>query len=200
MTKYRTITVWMGAAQSIAPVYRSSMRRIGELLAENNITMVYGIGDEGMMGATFQGVRNKNGRVIGVTTQKLLDLQCRDKSVFKPEEITVVENLAVRKAKMMQLGEAILAGPGGWGTIDEVSDFAVAIQTKEIDKKPLIFLNFNNFWTPFRELLFRMLQEGTLNQDKIDFIEFVDEPDEIFNALEEVQNRLDAAKKAKEKK
>ncbi len=190
MKKYQAITVWAGASAAISSIYREPMRRVGELLAENNITMVYGIGDEGMMGCAFQGVRNKNGKVIGITTQKLLELQCRDQSIFQPEEITVVENLAVRRAKMMRLGEAILVGPGGWGTLDEVSDFAVTIQTGEINRKPLIFLNFNRFWEPMRELIFNMLQDGTLNQDKVDYIEFVDTPEEIFTALEKIENRL----------
>ncbi len=195
MNKYHTITVWAGAASSISSVYREPMRRVGEILAENKITMVYGIGDEGMMGSAFQGVRNKNGKVIGITTQKLLDLQCRDLSVFHPDEITVVQDLAERKRRMMTLGEAILVGPGGWGTIDEVSDFAVAIQTKEIEKKPLIFLNFNHFWNPLGGLLFNMLQDGTLNQEKIDYIEFASEPEEIFKVLEKVENRLRAEEK-----
>ena len=80
------------------------------------------------------------------------------------------------------------------------SDFAVSIQTGEIQKKPLIFLNFNNFWAPFGEMLFNMLQEGTLNKDKTDFIEFVNEPSELFDAIEKVQNRLDAAVNKKSKK
>lgn len=195
MKTYKAMTVWAGAAASISSVYREPMRRVGEILAENNITMVYGIGDEGMMGAAFQGVRNKNGKVIGITTQKLLDLQCRDKGVFHPDEITVVDDLADRKRRMMQLGDAILIGPGGWGTLDEVSDFAVSIQTKEIAKKPLIFLNFNHFWDPLGSLLFNMLQDGTLNQDKIDYVDFASSPEEIFEVLEKVENRLAAAEK-----
>lgn len=197
MKKYRRITVWAGAAASIAPVYTASMRRVGELLAEKGITMIYGIGDEGMMGAAFQGVRNKNGKVIGITTPKLLQLQCKDPSVFKPEEMIILDSFPERKLKMMHLGEAILVGPGGWGTIDEISDFAVTIQKGEIEKKPLVFLNFNNFWSPFQELLFNMVQDGSLNQDKTDFIEFINEPEEIFEALDKVQNRLDAACKKK---
>lgn len=200
MKKYQTITVWAGAAATISPIYHEPMRQIGEMLAEKNITMVYGIGDEGMMGCVFQGVRNKNGKVIGITTEKLLELQCRDQSIFQPGEITVVDNLAERKAKMMHLGEAILVGPGGWGTIDEVSDFAVAIQTGEIEKKPLIFMDFNHFWAPMREMVFNMLQDGTLNQDKVDYMDFIDTPDELFMMLDKIENRLAAEKKVGPKK
>lgn len=189
--KYKKITLFASASGAISSVHHTPMRQTGELLAENGITMVYGVGDEGMMGSAFQGIRNKNGRVIGITTPKLLELQCRNQTVFKPEEIKVVDTLEERKMRMFELGEVILVGPGGWGTIDEFSEFAVKIQTGEIHKKPMIFLNFNEFWRPLQELLLNMLQEGTLNQDKVDFIEFVEHPDEIFEAIEKVQNRLD---------
>lgn len=197
MKKYKKITVWAGAASTISEVYREPMQQIGELLAEKKITMVYGIGDEGMMGAAFQGIRSKGGKVIGITTQKLLDLQCKNPKLFKKGEIEVVSSLSERKRKMMELGEVILAGPGGWGTMDEISDFAVSIQTGEIKKKPLIFLNFNNFWAPMGALLFKMLHDGTLNKDKTDFIDFANSPDEVFSVIEKVQNRLDAASKRK---
>ncbi len=192
MIHYKTITVFASASGRVSSVHHAPMRQVGELLAEKGITMVYGVGDEGMMGSVFQGVRNKNGRVVGITTEKLLELQCRDKSVYRPGEIKVVENLSQRKKEMFQLGEAILVGPGGWGTIDEFSEFAVLIQTGDLPKKPMVFLNFNEFWKPLQELILNMLQEGTLDQDKVDFIEFVDQPDEIFNALDKVQARLDA--------
>lgn len=200
MKKYKYITVWAGAAPTISACHHKPMHEIGQILAQNKITMVYGIGDEGMMGAAFQGVRSKKGKVKGITTPKLLELQCKDPNLFQKGEIEVVDSLSERKRKMMELGEVILAGPGGWGTLDEISNFAVLIQTGEIKKKPLIFLNFNNFWAPFGELIFNMLQEGTLNQDKVDFIDFANSPEELFDVIEKVQIRLDAAKKVKQKK
>ncbi len=194
MKTYKTITVFASASGSVASVHHAPMRQTGELLAEKGITMVFGVGDEGMMGSVFQGVRNKNGKVIGITTQKLLELQCRDQSVYNPGEIKIVKTLSERKMEMFRLGEAILVGPGGWGTVDEFSEFAVTIQTEEIEKKPLIFLNFNDFWKPLQELILNMLQEGTLDQEKVDFVEFIDHPDEIFDAIEKVQNRIDGNK------
>lgn len=197
MKKYKMITAFAGAAPTISSFYYEPMRRTGEVLAEHGATMVFGIGDNGLMGSMFQGVRNKNGSVIGITTLKLLELQCKEPTVFGLGEIKIVPNLSRRKMDMFQMGEAILVGPGGWGTIDEFSEFAVLIQTGEVQRKPMIFLNYNHFWEPFRALMLNMLQEGTLNQDKVDYVEFVDQPDEIFDALEKVQNRLDAKYKKK---
>ena len=195
MHNYKMITAFCGAAPSISSVYHEPMRRTGEVLAEHGVTMIFGIGDNGLMGSMFQGVRNKNGSVVGITTLKLLELQCKEPSVFKLGEIKIVPNLSRRKMDMFQMGEAILVGPGGWGTIDEFSEFAVLIQTGEVKRKPMIFLNYNHFWEPFRALMLSMLQEGTLNQDKVDYVDFVDHPDEVFDVLEKVQNRLDAKQK-----
>lgn len=194
MKKYKTIAVFGSASGSTSSVHNQPMRLVGELLAEKGIVMAFGVGDDGMIGRVFQGVRNKNGRVVGVTTQKLLSLQCKNPDVFHAGEIEIVQTLSARKRKMFELGEAILVGPGGWGTIDEFAEFAVTIQTGEIPKKPMIFLNFNGFWDPLRHLILNMLQEGTLNQNKVDFIDFVREVDEIFPAIAKVQKRLDAAR------
>lgn len=195
MTKYQAITVFCGAAASISSALHEPMRRTGEVLADHNATLVFGIGDDGLMGSVFQGIRNKNGRVMGITTLKLLELQCKDPTVFRLGEMKIVSNLSHRKMDMFQMGDAILVGPGGWGTIDEFSEYAVLIQTKEVKKKPMIFLNYNGFWEPMRALMLDMLQNGTLNQDKVDYVDFVDTPDDIFPTLEKIQTRLDAKQK-----
>ncbi len=193
--KYKSIAVFGGASSTISSVYHEYMRRTGELLAEQGITMVFGIGDEGVMGSTFQGVRNKNGKVLGITTLKLLELQCKDPTVFNLDEIKVVPNLSRRKMDMFQISDALLIGPGGWGTMDEFSEFAVLTQTGDVPKKPMIFLNYNGFWRPMQELLLNMLQEGTINQSRVDYVDFVDTPEEIMPALERAQNRIDAHQK-----
>ncbi len=193
--RFKSVAVFGGASPSIASVYHEPMRRTGELLAENGMRMVFGIGDEGLMGSSFQGVRNRNGKVLGITTLKLLELQCKDPTVFHLDEIKVVPNLSRRKMDMFKISDALLIGPGGWGTMDEFSEFAVLTQTGDIEKKPMIFLNYNDFWKPMQELLLNMLQEGTVNQSRVDYVDFVDTPDEIMDALERVQNRIDANKK-----
>lgn len=195
MKKYKMITAFCGAAPTISSVYYEPMRRTGEILAEHGATMIFGIGDNGLMGSMFQGVRNRDGRVVGITTLKLLELQCKNPGVFRLGEIKIVPNLSHRKMDMFQMGEAILVGPGGWGTIDEFSEFAVLIQTGEVARKPMVFLNYNHFWEPFRALMFSMMQEGTLNQDKVDYVDFADTPEDVFPVLEKVQNRLDAKHK-----
>ncbi len=188
--KYKKIAVFSGASKNIIPLYQEPMRQIGELLAKNKITMIFGIGDNGLMGSSFQGVRNKNGKVLGITTKHLLELQCSDPSIFKKGEIELATDLSDRKYRMFEKCDAVLVGPGGWGTLDEAAEFATLVQVGEIKKKPMVFLNFSNFWGPFKTLIFNMLQDGMLSQNKVDFIDFIDNPEDVFTVLEKVQSRL----------
>lgn len=190
--KFKAITVFCSASGSTAPLYGEYMRRVGEILAEKGVTMVFGGGDEGMMGKVLQGVLNKNGKKRGIITEKLFALECHNPSVYQEEELIRVTSMAERKAKLFEMCDAILVGPGGWGTLDEVSEYAVTVQLGEVKRKPMLFLNFNNFWKPMMDLTLNMLQDGTLDNNKVDFIDFVNDINGIFPALEKIQERIDA--------
>lgn len=194
--KFDKIAVFCGSSPEICPKYNERMFQLGQMLAQKGSALIFGIGDEGLMGQVFRGTRSENGYVIGVTTQKLLDLQCKDESIFNHNaEKIVVENLSVRKDKMIQDADAILVGPGGWGTYDEFSEFAVMVQIGTTKRKPMIFLNFDGFWNPIKEHIQRMLEEGFINEFKNNFISFVDTLDEVYPALEKMQKEIDAYQK-----
>lgn len=191
-SRYKAITVFCSASGSTSSVHRGPMREVGEELAKRGITMVFGGGNEGMMGRVLEGVKNKDGNVLGIITRKLLPLELKDPSVYKEGELMVVETMSERKHYLFEKCDAIFVGPGGWGTIDEISEFAVTVQIGDLPRKPMIFLNFNDFWKPMKEMVLNMLQEGTLDKDKVDFIEFADTLEEAFEELDKVQARIDA--------
>ena len=193
--KFKSVTVFCSASGSTSPIYAEYMRKVGEMLAERGITMVFGGGDEGMMGKVLQGVLNKNGEKRGIITEKLFALECHNPSVYKEEELIRVNTMAERKAKLFEMCDAILVGPGGWGTLDEVSEYAVTVQLGDVKRKPMLFLNFEDFWRPMIQMTLNMLQEGTLDHNKVDFIDFVNDIDGIFPALEKIQERIDSREK-----
>ena len=189
--KFDKIAVFCGSSATIDEKYNLPMETTGGLLAENNSALVFGIGDEGLMGAVFRGARAKGGYVIGVTTQRLLDLQCKNIHEFDNNaEIVIVDNLNIRKMKMIEDSDAILIGPGGWGTYDEYSEMAVQVQIGGVKRKPMIFLNFDGFWNPIKEHIGKMMQEGFINDFKNNFIEFVDAPEDVYPALEKLQEKI----------
>ena len=189
---FQKITVFGGASKTINGDYAPEAFRLGELIGQKGATLVFGIGDNGMMGEVFRGALSQNTPIRGITTEKLLDLQCEDPSLFKEGEIEIVPNLSVRKKQMFLEGDVMFILPGGWGTIDEFSEFAVLIQTGEIMKKPLVFINLSGFWSPLKEQLERMYTDGCVNEARLDFVAFADSVEDAFIKAQEIQDKLDA--------
>lgn len=184
------IAVFAGASASINPEFNEKMIKVGKLLAKNKKVLVFGIGDEGMMGAVYRGTRSAGGKVIGVTTPRLLELQCKNPEEFEPGEIEIVATLSVRKAKMFTVADAILIGPGGWGTLDEVFEFCVLTQIGQIPQKPVVFLNFDGFWNPIKEMIQTMLKHKTIRPELCEFIAFVEDPDKLFPTLKTLEKKI----------
>ena len=149
--EFKSMTVFCGASKGINPNLFPAAFRLGEIIGNEKMKLIFGIGDNGMMGQVFRGALSKNAQIEGITTKELLELQCEDPSLFKPGEIMIVPDLFVRKFMMFKDGDIITVLPGGWGTIDEFAEFAVTIQTRQIMKKPLIFVNLDGFWDPLKE-------------------------------------------------
>lgn len=187
---FKRITVFGGAAKSIDTQYNDAAFKLGEIIGQNNMQLVFGIGDNGMMGQVFHGALRECASIRGITTPKLLELQCENPGLFKEGEIEIVPNLSVRKFKMFEEGDVMLILPGGWGTLDELAEFSVLIQTGEIPKKPLVFINLNGFWDSFKEQLKRMYEDGALNKEKADYVGFVDTVEEALPEAEKIYHRL----------
>ena len=187
---FKRITVFGGAAKSINNQYNDAAFKLGEIIGQNNMQLVFGIGDNGMMGQVFHGALRECASIRGITTPKLLELQCENPGLFKEGEIEIVPNLSVRKFKMFEEGDVMLILPGGWGTLDELAEFSVLIQTGEIPKKPLVFINLNGFWNPFKEQLKRMYEDGALNKEKADYVGFVDTVEDALPEAEKIYHRL----------
>lgn len=199
-TKFKSMTVFCGASKGINPALFPQAYRMGEIIGENKMKLVFGIGDNGMMGQVFRGALSKNAPIEGVTTKELLELQCEDPTLFKEGEIVVVPDLFVRKFMMFKDGDIITVLPGGWGTVDEFAEFAVTIQTRQILKKPLIFVNLNGFWNPLKDLLKVMRDNGCVNNTRLDFVAFVDNVDEVLPKAEQIASTVcaDEIEKVKE--
>ena len=190
MSKYKAIAIFGSSSDDIDPKFRKPVFETASLLAREGITMIYGVGDTGLMGESYKGVRSENGKVLGITIPSLLQKQCADPSIFKEGELQVVETLHDRKHLMMENADALLIAPGGWGTLDEIASQGVHAKIGDRTEKPMIFLNFDGFWNPLKNLLQHMLDHGTAKAEQLAFIDYADTPDQIFAAIERVRHRL----------
>ena len=188
---FKKITVFGSASNAISKKYNDQAFKLGELIARNNSTLVYGVGDTGMMGQVFHGLLKECGAVRGITTQKLMELQCDDPTLFKDGEMVIVDDLSTRKFMMFDEGDMMVILPGGWGTMDELAEFCVMIQTGRIRKKPMIFVNLGGFWNPMKKQIKQMYKEGCINDSRIDFVAFVNKVEKVIPKANEIVEKLE---------
>lgn len=140
---FKTICVFCGSADGLEQSYYNAAFEMGKTLAERGITLVFGAGRTGMMGALAEGVLSKKGQIIGVVPLGLESPQLVYTTGLT--RIEVVENIQIRKARMNELADAFIALPGGFGTMDELFEVLTWSQIG-LHKKPAAFLNTNGYY------------------------------------------------------
>ena len=149
-SKIRSICVYCGSADGLDNDYYKNAYQLGELLAKEDITLVYGAGKTGLMGAVADGVLNHYGKVIGVVPELLNEPQLIHANLTKLE---VLPDMHQRKARMSELADAYIALPGGFGTFDELFETLTWAQIG-IHNKPIGLLNINHYsWTISNNLI-----------------------------------------------
>jgi uncharacterized protein (TIGR00730 family) len=138
----RSLCIYCGSSPGALPEYTAAARTAGELLAARDITLVYGGGSVGLMGAVAGGALSAGGRVIGVMPQHLIDREVAHPGLT---ELHAVSSMHERKLKMADLSDAFVALPGGVGTLEEIFEVYTWTQLG-IQSKPCAFLNVAGYY------------------------------------------------------
>ena len=155
----RFICVFCGSKAGAHEGYIELAREVGTLLAQRDITVVYGGGRVGLMGALADAALAAKGRVIGVIPQMLLD---REVGHADLSELHVVRTMAERKEMMGALSDGFLTLPGGTGTMDELFEAWTWTQLG-LQRKPSGLLNYCGYYDPLVSFLDRAVAEGFLD-------------------------------------
>lgn len=181
------ITVYCGSCEGNNAKYRQAAAAWGEWLAAHHITLVYGGGSSGLMGILADAVLAAGGRVIGIIPVFMMDKENVHQNLT---ELQLVHTMAERKARMLELGDACIALPGGPGTLDEIAE-AIALARLERHRKPCVFFNAGGYYEQVRDLFDHMVQAGFLSETGRDKIHFADSLQDIQTILQ--QQNKDAA-------
>jgi uncharacterized protein (TIGR00730 family) len=154
----RTVCVFCGSSPGDEPHYVELARRTGELLARRGITLVYGGGRVGLMGALADAVLGCGGQAIGVIPQMLLDKEVGHSGLT---ELRVVQTMTERKLRMGDLSDAFIALPGGIGTMDELFEVWTWSQL-ELHRKPCGLLNYRGYYDALIAFLDHAVDQGFL--------------------------------------
>lgn len=145
----KSIGIFCGSSVGGNELYTTEAAKLGKLMAEKEIELVYGGGNVGLMGIIADAVVEKGGKSTGVITNFLLDKELGHQRITRME---VVESMSERKNLITHLSDAFIAMPGGFGTLDEVMGVLTYFQLG-ISEKPVGFLNVNGYYNSLIEFL-----------------------------------------------
>ena len=169
------ITVYLGANAGNDPALAQATAELGRWIGESGNTLVYGGSASGLMGVLAKSALAAGGKAIGVEPQFFIDEGYEFDGLT---ELIVTRDMSERKAKMIELGEAFIALPGGTGTLEEIAEVMSKVSLRHLSA-PCILYDLNGYYEPLRELLRRMIDAGLSSVERQRGIYFAANLDEI---------------------
>lgn len=179
MNEVKSVCVFCGASNNVEEKYLKEGVKLGKMIAERKLHMVFGAGDCGMMGAVANGVLDNGGTSTGVFPRVLEGLE---KEHMRLTETIIVDDMHTRKMTMFEKSDAFIILPGGFGTMDETFE---VITWKQLNthKKPIVLYNYNGYWNNWMALTDQFISEGFASQKTRTLYDIVDTLDEVFEKL-----------------
>lgn len=157
-------------------MFEEHTRKMGKILAEKNVTVIYGGGNRGLMGAVANAALENNGKVIGIIPELLASFENQHDGLT---ELHIVDSMHSRKIMLYEKCDAAVILPGGYGTLDEVFELLTWNQLN-IHNKPIFFLNTNGFYDHLIAHIDRMHQEEFLYYHPNEKMTILSKPEDII--------------------
>ena len=174
------ITVYLGENEGNDPALKAAVRELGTWIGESGNSLVYGGSKSGLMGELAESVLAAGGTVTGVEPQRFVDEGFLYDAIT---ELIVTPDITERKTKMIELGDAFIAFPGGTGTLDEIAEIMSKVALQDLDA-PCILYNLNGYYHGLKILLDHMITMGLSSEEKLQGIYFASDLSEIKKILE----------------
>lgn len=174
-----SVAVFCGSAPGHDPALMDTAYDAGRVIAERGLTLVYGAGGGGLMGAVSQGALDAGGRVIGFIPTLMVEREWGRRDLTEFHE---VDTMHTRKAGMAQAADAFLTLPGGLGTLEEIFE-VWTWHTIGYHRKPLGFLDVGGFWQPMLNAVRGLADAGFIRPSVLDDIVVEPTIDAALDAL-----------------
>lgn len=182
----KSVVVFCGSSAGNEPAYVQQAYELGQALAKRGLTLVYGGAKVGLMGAVADGALQANGKVIGVLPYFLQQKELAHNDLT---ELILVDTMHERKTKMNELSDAVIALPGGFGTMEELFEMLTWGQLG-LHRKPVGLLNTNGFYDPLLQLAQTMNSKAFLTTENKEMLLHSNRIDELLVKLEQYQPPL----------
>ncbi|MEL6484084.1 MAG: TIGR00730 family Rossman fold protein [Bacteroidota bacterium] len=156
----KRLAVFCGSSSGTEPIFEKEAQTLGQTLAKENIELVYGGANVGLMGALANATLSEGGKVIGVIPAFL---KSKEIAHLGLTELHIVASMHERKTKMNDLCNGAIALPGGFGTLEELFEMLTWGQLG-LHQKPVGLLNVNGFYDDLVQLMDTMVEKGFLKE------------------------------------
>jgi hypothetical protein len=174
------VCVYAASSSQSHPDFQADAYALGKHLAENGCTVVYGGGSSGSMGAVADGALHAGGEVIGIIPRFMQELEWGHSGVTRLE---LVEDMRERKHRLLANSDAVVALPGGCGTLEELFE-AITLKRLGLYFNPILLLNTRGYWSPLLDFMQRnVIDERFMNPDHARMWSRVDRVDEVVPAI-----------------
>ena len=175
------ITVYLGSTYGNDPDFKTKIIELGTWIANNHHTLVFGGSNTGLMGELANSTLNAGGKVIGVEAQMFVDEGVYMDNLTK---LYIEKDIADRRTRMIELGDAFIAFPGATGTLEEISEILSKISLFQLQCS-CIFYNVNGYYDHLKAFLQHMIDCGLSTPKQQQNIYFLDSIDEIAKVLKD---------------
>ncbi|PVX52650.1 hypothetical protein C7377_0980 [Balneicella halophila] len=175
------IAVYCSSSDAIADKYFADARKVGKAIAKAGHTLLYGGTFMGLMGALAKENMKYGGKRVGVICEKIIDMEG---VVLDDENLLTVETLSLRKAKLVELADAHVVLPGGFGTLDEAMSILAMKQVGE-SEAPVVFLSTDGFYTSLQLQFQKFYKEFFAGENFKEAYHFINKVEELCELIAE---------------
>lgn len=183
------ITVYLGANEGNTPALKAAVQELGRWIGESGNALIYGGSRSGLMGALADSVLAAGGEVTGVEPEFFVKGELQHDGLT---ELIVTKDMSERKTKMIELGDAFIAFPGGTGTLEEIAEVMSKVSLKHLTA-PCILYNLNDYYDGLQTLLRHMTEMGLSSPERQEGIYFAKDLSEIREIIKNQRSNVTIA-------
>jgi uncharacterized protein (TIGR00730 family) len=176
----KKIAVYCASSSKIDPAFFEAAERLSKILVANDFHVVTGAGSVGLMGKVADAVLEANGKITGIIPEFMTEVEWNHKGI---KDLVVTQTMAERKHLLYSNTAAVIALPGGCGTLEELLE-VITLKRLGLYHQPILILNTKNFYAPLRQMLERCVEENFMATEHLKMWQFIDEPEDFMAAFE----------------
>lgn len=175
----QNICVYCASSTQSRPVYFKAAATLGKILAENNFRLIFGGGARGLMGKIADSILEHGGEAVGVMPSFMMDVEWNHPNVT---EMILVDTMHQRKEKLAQMADAVVALPGGCGTMEELLE-VITWKRLGLFTQPIVICNIEGYFDPLIAMLERSVEEQFMRPEHLQMWTVVEQPEEVLDAI-----------------